>query len=124
MKIAEFMTRNVCTLKFDRTALDAARLLSEEDIGVIPVEKDDRLLGVVTDRDIITRVIARNRSPAQVRLDSIASEDVKYCFDDEDSEHVARNMDELLVRRLPVVDRNKRLVGIVSIDDIRPRRPG
>ena len=68
------------------------------------------------------RVVAENRNPASVRLDSIASNEPKYCFDDEDCEDVAGNMDRLLVRRLPVVNRQKQLVGIVSIEDIRPRQ--
>lgn len=122
MKISEVMTRDVRLLKSTDSALQAAKILSEKDIGIVPISKDDRICGVVTDRDLVTRVIAQNRNPAEVTVESIASNEPKYCFDDEDAEHVARNMDQLLVRRLPVVNRDKRLVGIVSIEDIRPRR--
>ena len=122
MKVSEVMSRDVCLLKSTDSALQAARLLAREDIGAVPVSKDDRIVGVVTDRDLVTRVIAENKTPAEVKLEAIASNEPKYCFDDEDADHVARNMDQLLVRRLPVVDRDKRLVGIVSIEDIRPRR--
>lgn len=122
MKVSEVMTPQVCMLKAERSALEAARMLREYDIGMVPVSQDDRLIGVVTDRDIVMRVVAENRNPASVRLDSIASNEPKYCFDDEDCEDVAGNMDRLLVRRLPVVNRQKQLVGIVSIEDIRPRQ--
>ena len=122
MKISQVMTNRVCLLKEQDTVLDAAKALADHDIGVIPITRDDRLCGVVTDRDIVVRVIAKGQDPASTTLESIASNETKYCYDDEDSEHVARNMDELLVRRLPVVDRNKRLVGIVSIEDLRPRK--
>jgi CBS domain-containing protein len=122
MKISQVMTNRVCLLKAQDTVLDAAKALADHDIGVIPITRDDRLCGVVTDRDIVVRVIAKGQDPASTTLESIASNETKYCYDDEDSEHVARNMDELLVRRLPVVDRNKRLVGIVSIEDLRPRK--
>ena len=122
MKISQVMTSSVCLLKAQDTALDAAKALADNDIGMVPVTRDDRLCGVVTDRDIVVRVIAKGQDPASTTLESIASNETKYCYDDEDSEHVARNMDELLVRRLPVVDRNKRLVGIVSIEDLRPRK--
>lgn len=122
MKVSEVMTRDVCLLAADRTALDAARTLAEHDIGMVPVAKDDRLIGVITDRDIVVRVVAGGRDPATTRLESVVSNDPKYCYEDEDADHVAKNMDELLVRRLPVVNREKRLVGVVSIEDIRPRK--
>lgn len=122
MKIADVMTRKVCLLKAGDSVFDAACMLKENDIGMVPVAKDDRLIGVVTDRDIVMRVVAEGKSPKRMKLDRIVSNEPKYCFDDEDCEHVARNMDELLIRRLPVVNRDKRLVGIVSIENIRPRK--
>jgi CBS domain-containing protein len=121
-KVADVMTREVSLLNAERSALDAARMLREQDVGMVPVAQNDRLIGVVTDRDIVMRVVAENRDPATVKLETIATNEPKFCFDDEDAEHVARNMDELMVRRLPVVNRDKRLVGIVSIEDIRPRK--
>lgn len=123
MRVADVMTRDVCLLNATRTAPDAARVLRENDIGMIPVAKDDRLMGVVTDCDLVVRVLAEQKNPAEVTLDAIASEPTRYCFEDEDCERVAHNMDALLVRRLPVVSRDKRLVGIVSMENIRPRKP-
>lgn len=121
-KVSDVMTREVCLLNAERSALDAARMLREQDIGMVPVAQNDRLIGVVTDRDLVMRVVAENRDPSTVKLETIASNEPRYCFEDEDVEHVARNMDALLIRRLPVVNRDKRLVGIVSIEDIRPRK--
>ncbi|WP_028078981.1 CBS domain-containing protein [Solimonas soli] len=121
MKVSEVMSRDVQTLAADATALQAAQCLAAHDIGFVPVTRDDRIIGIVTDRDIVARVLADNRDPNRTRLESIASNEPKYCYEDEDCEHVARNMDQLLVRRLPVVNRDKRLVGVVSIEDIRPR---
>ena len=122
MKISEAMSRDVRLLDADDSAFQAAQLLAEQKIGAVPVTQDDRIIGMVTDRDIVVRVIAARRDPRRTKLGAIASNEPKYCFDDEDCEHVARNMDELAIRRLPVMSREKRLVGIVSIEDIRPRR--
>ncbi len=123
MKVSEVMTRHPKVIHADQTVLDAAREFAERNIGMLPVEQNDRLIGVLTDRDIVTRVVAQDRDPAQTTIASVVSGQPKYCFEDEDTEHVARNMDELLIRRLPVMNRDKRLVGVVSIEDIRPRTP-
>ena len=122
MKVSEVMTRNPHVIKAGESVLDAARQLAEKDIGGLPVERDDRLIGMLTDRDIVVRVIAEQRDPAKTKVEDVVSTDTKYCFEDEDTSHVAANMDQLLVRRLPVMSRNKRLVGVVSIEDIRPRQ--
>ena len=122
MKVSEVMTRDVKTFKESDSVLDAAKCLVECDIGFVPVTNDERIIGVVTDRDIVARVVAQDGEPSKTSVGSIASNSPKYCYDDEDCDDVARNMDQLLVRRLPVVDRNKRLVGVVSIEDIRPRK--
>jgi CBS domain-containing protein len=116
------MTKNPLVLNADDNVLIAAQTLAENDIGSVPVAEDGRLLGVVTDRDIVVRAIAQNRAPADTLLKEIVSVEPKYCFEDEDIDHVAQNMDDLLIRRLPVMNRGKKLIGIVSIDDLRPRQ--
>jgi CBS domain-containing protein len=121
MKIAEIMTKQPKTIDASATVLEAAKQLAEKDIGMLPVAKNDRLLGILTDRDIVVRVVAKGQDPAHTPVGSVVSGEPKYCFEDQDAELVARNMDDLLVRRLPVMDRSKRLVGVVSIEDIRPR---
>jgi CBS domain-containing protein len=122
MKVSEVMTRNPEIIKADETVLKAAETLALKNIGALPVEKDDRLIGILTDRDIIVRVVAGGRDPRNTRVEEVVSPETKYCYEDEDVDHVAENMQQLLVRRLPVMNRNKRLVGIVSIKDIALRR--
>ena len=122
MKVSEVMTRNPAIIKADETVLKAAETLARKNIGALPVEKDDRLIGMLTDRDIIVRVVADGRDPRKTRVEEVVSPETKYCYEDEDTDHVAENMHQLSVRRLPVMNRNKRLVGIVSIEDIAPLR--
>ena len=121
MKISDCMTRDVRVVNPKQTLQEAARLMADLDAGVLPVGEDDRLVGVITDRDIAVRAICAGKGPGTPVAEAMSPE-VMYCFEDEDVEHVARNMDALLVRRLPAVNRDKRLVGIVSIEDIRPRK--
>lgn len=117
MKVSEAMTRNVRIINPEQPILDAAVIMSEIDAGVVPVGEDDRLVGMITDRDIAVRAIAQGRGPdAKVR--DVMTRDVKYCFDDEETEHVAGNMGDQQIRRIPVVDREKKLVGILSLGDL------
>lgn len=117
MKISNCMTRKVRVIEPDMTLRDAARLMADLDAGVLPVGEGDKLVGVLTDRDIAIRAIAAGKGP-ETRVSDAMSREVKYCFEDEDAEHVARNMGDLQVRRLPVMNRDKRLVGIVTLGDI------
>jgi CBS domain-containing protein len=122
MKISEVMTKAPHVIKASDSVLDAARWMADREIGGLPVEQDDHLIGMLTDRDIVVRIVAKGLDPAKTNVERAISRQPKYCFEDEDTSHVASNMDELHVRRLPVMNRDKRLVGIVSIEDIRPRK--
>ena len=117
MKVSECMTREVTTIAPDRTIRDAARLMSDRDIGAIPVGDNDRLVGMITDRDIAVRAIGRGKGPDTL-IREVMTDEVLYCFEDEELNHVARNMGDIQVRRLPVMDRQKRLVGIVALGDL------
>jgi CBS domain-containing protein len=117
MKISDCMTRKVRVIEPDMTLRDAARLMADLDAGVLPVNEGDKLVGVLTDRDIAIRAIAAGKGP-DCPVSEAMSREVKYCYEDEDVEHVARNMGDLQVRRLPVMNRDKRLVGIVTLGDI------
>jgi CBS domain-containing protein len=88
----------------------------------MPVEDHDRLVGMVTDRDIVVRGVADGLDP-QAKVRDVMTTDVKYCFEDEEVDDVARNMGDIQVRRLPVVNRDKRLVGIVSLADAAREQP-
>ena len=117
MKVREVMTRGVCIANPDQSIREAACLMAEIDAGALPVGENDRLVGMITDRDIAIRAVAAGQSP-DAKIRGVMSKEVLYCFDDEDLDDVARNMSDAKVRRLPVVDRDKRLVGILSLGDL------
>lgn len=121
MIIRQAMTAEVCVATPDETIQKAAQLMLGLDIGMIPVAHEDRLVGMITDRDIAVRGVAAGRS-ADTPVRDVMTEDVKYCFDDEEIEDVLDNLGEIQVRRLPVVNRDKRLVGIVSLSDLARSR--
>ena len=117
MKVNEAMTRDVRVASPDETIRQAAEAMATLDAGVLPVGENDHLIGMITDRDIAIRGIAQGKGPtAKVR--DVMTEDVKYCFDDQEVEEVTRNMADIQIRRLPVLNREKRLVGILSLGDI------
>jgi CBS domain-containing protein len=115
--VSEAMTRDVRVASPDHTIEAAARIMAEIDAGVLPVSEDDRLVGMITDRDIAVRAVAQGKGP-ETRVREIMTPDLKYCFEDEPITHVAVNMGDLRIRRLPVLNREKRLVGILSIGDL------
>lgn len=117
MKVREAMTGDVLLARPDQSIGDAARMMAEHDIGALPVSENDRLVGMITDRDIAVRAVAGDRGP-DTRIADVMSREVLYCFDDDDMDDVASNMGDVQVRRLPVVNRDKRLVGIVSLSDV------
>ena len=117
MRICDCMTSEVRIASPDQTIKEAAKIMADIDAGVLPVGENDRLVGIITDRDIAIRGVAEGKGPdAKVR--EIMSKEVKYCFEDEDIDDVLENMGDLQVRRLPVLSREKRLVGIVSLGDL------
>jgi CBS domain-containing protein len=120
MNVREVMTREVQIATPEQSIRDAAQLMARIDAGTIPVGKDNRLVGILTDRDIAVRAVARGLGP-DTPVRDIMSAEVKYCFDDQSIEEVARNMADIQVRRLPVVNRDKRLVGILSLGDLAVR---
>jgi CBS domain-containing protein len=117
MNIKDCMTRRVHTVGPDATIADAARMMAENDVGALPVASPDRLLGMITDRDIAVRAVAAELGP-DTRVRAVMSDEVLYCFENEEVEDVLANMGDIQVRRLPVVDQEKRLVGIVSLSDL------
>lgn len=117
MKVREAMTRDVRLIAPDQSIQEAARLMAELDIGAVPVQEDDRLVGMITDRDIAVRAVAEGRGP-DTPVRQIMSPEVKYCFDDQSVDEVTQNMGDLRLRRLPVLNRDKRLVGILSLGDL------
>ena len=117
MKISDYMSKDVQIAEPDQTMMQVAQTMASLDAGVLPVREDDRLVGMITDRDIAVRGVAMGKGP-DTEIREVMSSDVKYCYDDEDVEEVLRNMGDLQLRRLPVLDRSKRLVGIISLGDL------
>ena len=123
MQVSQCMSRNVEVVDPDTSLREAARTMARIDAGVLPVGENDRLVGIITDRDIAVRAVAEGREPdAPVR--DVMSQDIKYCYADADAEEVLENLGALQLRRMPVVDRDKRLVGIVSIGDLAKEEEG
>jgi CBS domain-containing protein len=123
MKIREIMTRDVRVASPNDNLQQAAQLMEKEDFGALPIGEDDRLVGMLSDRDITIRAVARGLAPDRCKVRDVMTSDIKYVYDDESVADVVRNMSELQVRRLPVLNRDKRLVGIVSLGDLAVSEP-
>ena len=117
MRVSEAMTRDVRVCTPGQSIREVAKTMAEIDAGAVPVGENDRLIGMITDRDIAVRAVAAGKSP-DTPVREVMSEHIHYCFDDEELDDVAQNMGDIRVRRLPVVNRQKRLVGIVSLGDL------
>ena len=117
MKVSECMSRDVRMVGPGDSIRDAAVAMAQIDSGVLPVANDERLVGIITDRDIAIRAIG-NRLGADTEVDQVMTHEVRYCFEDDDIGQVLDNMADVQLRRLPVLDQDKRLKGIVSLSDM------
>ena len=123
MKVRDAMTTEVQLCTPDDTLRDAAEAMAALDCGLLPVTDNERLVGMISDRDIAIRGVAMGRGPDS-RIGDVMTADVKYCFEDQNIEEVTANMGDIQVRRLPVLSRDKRLVGIIALGDIARARAG
>jgi CBS domain-containing protein len=121
MRVSEAMTREVRVATPGQSIREVAKVMAEIDAGAMPVGENDRLVGMITDRDIAIRGIGQGKGPDTPVRDVMSTDTVLYCYEDEELDHVAKNMGDEQVRRLPVINREKRLVGIVSIGDVAQR---
>ena len=117
MLVKEFMTKQVEVGSPDMSLQEAAQKMRDGDFGILPIGENDRLIGMITDRDIAVRGVAEGCDPSQT-IREIMSPNVYYCFEDQTLEEVALNLGDNQIRRLPVLDRQKRLVGILSLGDL------
>jgi CBS domain-containing protein len=129
MQVGSIMARHVQVIGPEETVQEAARRMVELDVGILPVEHEARLVGVVTDRDIAVRSDAAGKDPRAALVGEVMSTGIECCVESDDVDQVARRMGERRVRRLPVLDGEGRLVGIVSLSDIaatarKPSRAG
>lgn len=121
MRVEEIMTRGVQTASPGDTIQKAAALMDQLNVGVLPVCDGRRLCGMVTDRDITVRATSAGRGPGDCKVSEVMSIDVQYCFEDDDLGAAAAQMKSLQVRRLPVINRDKELVGVLSLGDMATR---
>ena len=117
MRVSDAMTAAVRIANPRQTIADAAKMMAEIDAGALPVGDGDRLVGMLTDRDIAIRAVAEGKGP-QTPVQEVMSKEVLYCFADQDLDDVVQNMADLKVRRMPVLNREKRMVGILSLGDV------
>jgi len=123
MRISDIMSGDVQVVRAEATLRDAAETMARIDVGALPVCDGRTLLGMVTDRDIVVRGLAKGLG-ADSTISQVMTEGVEYCFEDDDLTEVSDKMAASQIRRIPVVDRDKNLVGIVSLGDVaREARP-
>jgi CBS domain-containing protein len=123
MKVREAMHRGVEWCAPDTSVVELARLFREKDIGAVPIGENDRLVGMVTDRDLVCRGIAEGRDPASMTAREVMTSGIVYCREDDEVDDVVHLMEQKQVRRLPVIDGDKRMIGILSLGDLSHSAP-
>ena len=118
MFVRSCMTKDVEVIEPACSLREAAEKMRDGDFGALLISENDRLIGVITDRDIVVRAVAEGKDPRQVQVRDVMTKSVLYCFEDQTLEEVAQNLGENQIRRLPVLSRDKRLVGILSLGDL------
>ena len=121
MKVKEVMTRDIEKISADNYIKDAASMMRSMDVGALPVCENDKLVGIITDRDIAIRAVADGLDPSACTVREAMSNDVCWCYEDDDVEKAAELMEQQQIRRLPVFDRSNHAVGIVSLGDLATR---
>ena len=116
--LREVMTTDVTTLLPSATVQDAAHYMKTLNVGSIPICERNQLVGMLTDRDIVVRVIAERHNPETQQIQDVMTSQVDYCYEDQDVEEAAQVMQDRQIRRLPIIDRDNQLVGIVSLGDL------
>ncbi|MEW5729837.1 MAG: CBS domain-containing protein [Pseudomonadota bacterium] len=121
MQIRECMSGDVTIASPEMSLQEAARIMREKDTGFLPVGENDRLVGSLTDRDITVRAVCEGKDPSATKVRDAMSQHIVYCFDDQDISDAARLMAEKQIRRLAILNHDKRLVGVLSLGDITER---
>ncbi len=118
MKVKQAMHRGVEWCGPDTPLIELARLLRDNDIGAVPIGDNDRLIGIVTDRDIVCRALAEGRDLSRTTARDVMTEGIAYCTEDEGIEAAIHLMEKQKLRRLPVINKSKRMVGMLSLGDL------
>jgi len=120
-KCREVMTKDPASCSASETVTKVAGLMKQHDVGSVPVVESDRLVGIVTDRDIVLKVVAGGRNPEQAAVKEAMTPNPVSCKEDDDLEYALRLMKERQVRRMPIVDGGGRLTGIIALADVATR---
>lgn len=123
MQLRDIMTQDVERVHENVTLQEAAQKMRDLNVGLIPIYEGDRLVGMLSDRDITVRATAKGWNPAQTSVREAMTKDIVYCFDDQSAEEAAAVMADHQIRRLIVLNRDKRLVGMVSLGDLATQAP-
>ena len=118
MKIRDVMTPDIEVVSPEDTLKTAVQLMADLDYDALPVSEDNHLIGVITSRDVAVQVVRKNQGAGEITVGEAMSPDVLYCFENEPIGNIAQKMNDWWVRRLPVVNENNRLIGIVSLADV------
>ena len=123
MKVQEAMHKGVEWRAPETPLVDIAKTMKEHDVGIVPIGKDDKLVGMVTDRDIVCRALVEDGDLTRRTAGDVMTKKVVYCYEDETVEDAIHVMEDNAIRRLPVINRDKRLVGMLSLGDLSHRVP-
>lgn len=118
MQVRDIMSRQVELVNPDNTLQEAAQIMQQKHIGALPVGENDRLVGMLTDRDIAVRSTANGNDPKSTHVRDIMTENIEFCFEDDDLDRIRRKMTNKKIRRLMVMNHDKRMTGILSLGDI------
>lgn len=118
MKVKDVMHQGASWIDPDAPITDVAERMRNEDVGAIPIGENDRLIGMVTDRDIVVRGLSGQADPLQLTARDVMSEPIVFCTANEDLEDAVRIMERKQIRRLPVIDEHRRMVGMLSLGDV------
>lgn len=114
----DVMSKNPKHVPSDKSVLDAAKIMADQDLGILPVSENDKLVGMLTDRDITVRVIAKNKDPNQTKTKDVMTDRVLYCFETDSIENVLDSFGKQQINRMPVMNKDKRFVGEITLGDI------
>lgn len=118
MKVKQAMHRGVNWCGINTPLIEVAQILLNLDVGAVPVSDNDQIVGIVTDRDIVCRAVAKGKTLSSMTAGDVMSRQIKFCTPEDEMEHALRRMEHAKVRRLPVLNSDKRLVGMLSMGDI------
>ncbi|HSX20125.1 MAG TPA: CBS domain-containing protein [Gammaproteobacteria bacterium] len=118
MKVKDVMTKNPKTVNASDTVLEAVKCMQQKNCGFVPVSDNDKLVGMITDRDVTIHLTADKKDPEKTRVEDVMTKKVLYCFEEDTLEDILHNFGEQQIHRLPVMNSSKRLVGVITLGDI------